>query len=253
MRRIPYIVALLLCCATAHAAVGFDKAAQSGGSSSKTCTITPAAGGEAIFVVFFSAAAAVTAVSDGVNTGAYIAITSSAISGNSSSVTNVGTTAEWFYHLNVAASSTTITATTTSVSTSCVAVALTGVPTSGSLTAIVNDTRSGTGATTALSTTSLTVSNSGSGLLAAWGDTTGTSITPYITIGTGWTTSANENASWFPMGEEHQVNVSAGTSTVTATARTTSVAWAGTSIAINPVVSAACTPTLSLLGVGRCG
>jgi hypothetical protein len=207
---------------TPFAPIAFDKAAPSGTSSSKTVSITPSTSGNAIFVLVATANAAATVVVDNVNAGNYIAVPAQK---------NGATNLQWWYHLNVAAAPTTITMTTTSTGNSMVAYSLSGVASSS----VISANAGATGSTTSLTTTTLPVSNNGSALLAGWADwTIPNGIAPFIAAGSGWTTSTNENSAFFPVGVEHQMNVSSGTSAVTATAQQSTAAWVGASIVINP-------------------
>ena len=221
MRRFFKLVLLVLCATLpARAAVVFDKAANTGASSAATLAITPTTSGNALFVLVFSGSSAAISVADNVNSGGY---------------TSVGAAAhnsiyqQWFYHINCAASATTITVTGAS-SPAMIAYSLSGV----SAVSPVSGYQTGTGSTTALTTTSVTVTFAGSMILAGWGDGAATSVTPYITAGTNYSTSASENVTYVPGGAEHYNKPPTGTVTVTATATESSPTWSGNSFVVNP-------------------
>jgi hypothetical protein len=204
--------------------IAFDKAANTGNSTSTTLAITPSNAGNAIFVVIFSGGSGALGVTDNVNTGAYTSV------GTLVENTSSGTYAQWFYHLNCAASVTTLTV-TGGTNPGMIAYSLSGV----AATSVIADNESGTGTTTALSTTSLSASTPGGMLLAAWGDGFSASVTPFISSTGLWSTSANENMDYTPAGAQHQALTTSGVQVVTATALEATTTWVGVSVSINPV------------------
>lgn len=219
-------------------AVAFDKASTTGSTTATTIAITPATAGNAIFVVVWDGAAGTWGVTDNKNTGAYTSVGAQFANSVHS---------QWFYHLNCAASATTLTVTGTSAP-GMIAYSLSGV----AATTPTASYETGTGTTTALTTPNVTITNAGSMILASWGDGNATSVTPWISNGTNYATSANENMFYVPAGAEHYTGSATGSVAVTATALNTTTTWSGSSFVINPVVTVTSVKgEWSFFGVGQ--
>jgi hypothetical protein len=236
MKKLLILVMLLCCASAAHGAVTVSQIVTSTQTTNNvTVTLTPNASGDMLLVWFCTGSGFSGNTSDNVNAGNYVVVATSVNSGGA--ITN---SCEWCYHLNVAASATTVTVATSGTDTSIVIYDLAGAATVSP----IADHHEAQGTTTSGTTTSLTTSASGSALFAGFGDFNATSINAYIaTAGSGWTSVTGNNVAaqctgcqnvhYYPLGTEDQLSVGSGTFTVTATL-SASGHWAGASVAIAP-------------------
>jgi hypothetical protein len=229
---------MLLCCASVARATGVtvSKIVTSTQTTNNVLvTITPNASGDTLLVWFCTGSGFSGNTTDSVNAGNYVVVATSVNAGGA--ITN---SCQWCYHLNVAASATTVTVATSGTDTSIVVYDLAGV----SSISPIADHHENQGTTTSGSTTSLTVSTVGTALFAGFGDFNATSIDAYIaTAGAGWTSVTGNNVAaqctgcqnvhYYPLGTEDQLPAGTGTFTVAATLSAAGH-WAGASVAIAP-------------------
>ncbi len=233
------ILGILLCASVAHASgVTVSKVVTSTQTTNNVnVMLTPNAAGDMLLVWFCTGSGFNGNTTDNVNVGNYVVVATSINAGGA-----IPNNCEWCYHLNVAASATTVTVATNGTDTSITVYDLAGA----SSVSPIADHHEAQGTTTSGTTTSLAVTNAGTGLFAAFGDFNAPQIDAYIaTAGASWTSVAGNNVAaqctgcqnvhYYPLGTEDQLPAGTGTFPVTATLSTTGH-WAGASVAINPAV-----------------
>jgi hypothetical protein len=229
---------MLLCCASVAQAAGVTVSqivTSTQTTNNVSVTLTPNALGDTLLAFYCTGSGFSGNTTDNVNAGNYVVVANSVNSGGA-----IPNNCRWTYHLNVAASATTITVATSGTDTSIVVYDLAGV----SSISPIADHQEAQGTTTSGTTPSLTVSTAGTAIFSGFGDFNAPSINAYIaTAGSGWTSVTGNNVAapctgcqnvhFYPLGTEDQLPAGTGTFTVAATLSAAGH-WAGASVAIAP-------------------